>query len=178
MKHPLDVIEVWRSVPEWPYEVSSWGRIRRVLSARGTKAGYILKLQIDRKGYKKVDLTKNGVSSSFKVHVLVCTVFYGPKPTPRHEVAHWDGIPANCRATNLRWATRRENQDDMRRHGTMRRSSGLSHFRSKFSSDILDQIRSAIGTNVVIAVRFNTSPSTVWRLRARQSYVGEGSNGT
>ncbi len=55
------------------------------------------------------------------VHTLVCEAFHGPRPTPKHQVAHGDGDRLNNRASNLRWATPKENGADRIRH-----SMGLS----------------------------------------------------
>jgi hypothetical protein len=51
-------------------------------------------------------------------HRLVALAFL---PNPRHlsDVAHNDGDPSNNHVSNLRWSTHRDNQMDMRRHGTM-----------------------------------------------------------
>jgi len=52
------------------------------------------------------------------VHVLVCTLFNGPRPTPNHSVHHIDGNPGNNRAQNLIWATAQE-QRLYQNRGTM-----------------------------------------------------------
>lgn len=52
------------------------------------------------------------------IHQLVTEAFVGPRPTGS-EVRHLDGNPANNRASNLAWGTRRENMADARRHGTL-----------------------------------------------------------
>ncbi len=59
------------------------------------------------------------------VHALVCRAFNGPPPTPLHEVAHWDNNRANNVPSNLRWATKKENEADRIRHGTRLVGSAL-----------------------------------------------------
>ena len=48
----------------------------------------------------------------------VCEAFHGPAPSPKHEVAHNDGVRAHSWASNLRWDTRKGNQADKVQHGT------------------------------------------------------------
>lgn len=48
---------------------------------------------------------------------MVCRAFHG-EPAAGMEVAHIDGDKLNKSASNLRWATRRENHADKKRHGT------------------------------------------------------------
>jgi hypothetical protein len=35
----------------------------------------------------------------------VAEAFIGPQPSPRHQVAHYDGVRDNNHYSNLRWAT-------------------------------------------------------------------------
>ena len=63
--------------------------------------------------YKKIQLgtTTNG-NNTFKnywFHILVCTAFHGPRPSPRHQVDHINRDRFDNRPENLRWVTPREN---------------------------------------------------------------------
>lgn len=73
-------------------------------------------------GYEKYQAS-SGKWVSVHVHVAVCLAFKGPRPTPKHEVAHRDGNRTNNRPRNLRWATHTENGADTRRHGRTRPGS-------------------------------------------------------
>ena len=68
-------------------------------------------------GYLRVRLTIDGKRKSFFVHKLICEIYHGRKPTPRHEVCHIDGNRENNVYTNLRWGTRKDNAADRKRHG-------------------------------------------------------------
>ena len=95
----------WIRLPEFPrYEINANGEVRRRLTTRDNGNGY---------QYARFARRHWGV------HVLVCLAFHGPKPHPKAEAAHWDNNRANNTPGNLRWATRRENEADKARHGTM-----------------------------------------------------------
>lgn len=117
---PLDE-EEWRKVPGFPaYSVSSLGRVRRDWAAQGTQPGRILKPQPDRVGYPIVYLSIAQQHFRRPVHRLVALAFIGEPPTPKHEVAHGDGVKTNNAPSNLRWATKRENEADKLLHGSRR----------------------------------------------------------
>lgn len=122
-----DRTEVWRPIPGWEdsYQVSNHGRVRsldrRVPGQPGVtrrRRGKVLKQNQISSGYLQVVLRAEGCIKPSLVHRLVCETFHGPAPSPRHEVAHFDGTKNNNVPENLRWATRSENQMDRRRHGT------------------------------------------------------------
>lgn len=109
--------ERWLPVPgyeEW-YSVSDHGRVRstkykqpRFLRPRSDKSRY---------GHVSVQLCRDGVAKSFRIHVLVMLAFVGPRPDDM-EVCHFDGDPTNNTLTNLRYDTASANEWDKVRHGT------------------------------------------------------------
>jgi len=131
--------EEWRDVAgfEADYAVSSHGRVRR------TETGRILRPWIAGSGYYYVELCGLNRRKRVTVHILVAEAFHGLKPSPRHEVAHWDGIATHNSADNLRWATHAENVEDQRRHGTLHAPvfRGASHPRAKLRDQDVIHIR-------------------------------------
>lgn len=113
LKRKLDNWERWVPVVgyEGIYEVSHFGRVRRVKPGKGAKLGVPLKERVDSTGYEVVSLSNNCVVKKKYIHVLVCEAFHGPKPTPKHEVNHksktcgrrWNYY------RNLEWVTRSQN---------------------------------------------------------------------
>ena len=122
----------WRS---WShrYEVSSTGKVRSF------HTGKIMRQQSSDGGYMQVKMIgDDGARRWFKVHVLVMTLFVGPRPTARHVVAHApDRSKRNNRRENLSWKTPEENEADKRAHGTAR--NGPSR---RLQPDHVDDIRS------------------------------------
>lgn len=166
--------EEWRPVAGYPYDVSSLGRVRRTGKARGARVGHVLIPNRMNIGYLSVNLTKhNEKTGRTYLHDVVCTAFHGPRPTPEHEVAHWDGDRANCRSDNLRWATRKQNLDDMVRHGTRR--SGTKHHSAKLTDNQVKEIRSRAASgrrvNSRLAKEFGVSPSVIWAVVHKKSWA-------
>jgi hypothetical protein len=133
--------EEWRDVVgfEAHYDVSSDGRVRR------KETGRILRPWIAGSGYHYVELRGVNRKRRVTVHILVAEAFHGPRPSPRHEVAHWDGIATHNSAGNLRWATHAENVRDQMRHGTLHTPvlRGSSHPRAKLTVQDVMRIREA-----------------------------------
>ena len=102
----------WRSVEGFPaYEVSNDGFVRNI------DTGLILKAEVGHLGHLRVTLFSESGRQRHLVHRLVLLHFVGPPPSEKYECAHWDGNPANNLVSNLRWATRKGNAEDRRRHG-------------------------------------------------------------
>lgn len=126
--------EEWRRVPSHPsYFASSLGRIRG-------PSGKVLSLMVNNAGYLQVNVSVVGKPAlSRRVHTLVCEAFHGPRPTAAHVTAHGDGVRDNCAPSNLRWATRKENHDDMKIHGTW--PALEKHPRAQLTLDQAEAIR-------------------------------------
>lgn len=126
------------SVEEWrvcigfsDYEISNFGWLRRLKGNQLYPAGSLVKGHEDHHGYRKYSLNLDGKVSIKFAHTLVVEAFIGPKPSPAHMVAHWDGQKQNNHVSNLRWATAQENADDSKRLGavsTERRPLEMSPF--------------------------------------------------
>lgn len=143
-------VEEWRAVVGWEglYEVSSLGRVRsldRIVSSNsgGARRQYFRAGQILRPGhqygYKFVALYCPGVKKKVaRIAHLVACAFLGPRPNGM-EVAHSDGDSGNDRSTNLRYATRIENEQDKLGHGT--RPIGEKHPGHKLTAADVRHIR-------------------------------------
>lgn len=130
--------ERWKSVIgfEGLYEVSDQGRVRnadgRVLAANPTMAGY-----------EGVHLYSGGKKTRKRLQIsrLVLESFVGSAPPDKCHAAHWDGDKANNTLLNLRWATPKENSDDMTRHGTRVHRVGEAVKRSVLTNTCVERIR-------------------------------------
>ena len=136
----IDAPEEWRKVTDWDYEVSSEGRVRRINPYRPNQA-VILKQKTDCDGYRAVSLSRNRRYRHVKVSVLICEVFHGAKPTPEHQAAHWDGNKANNNESNIRWATRLDNDADGTRLGEHWEPKGELHPMHVLTEDDVREMR-------------------------------------
>lgn len=72
----------------------------------------------DKDGYLIAKMQRDGKQYTRKVAKLVLEAFVGPCPRG-FQACHNDGIKQNNAVTNLRWDTRKGNEADKIRHGTL-----------------------------------------------------------
>lgn len=168
---PSSVDEEWRPVIGHPsYEVSDRGNVRsinRTLSTGRPVKGVYLKPKTNADGYLIVALAL-GEARRYRhvaIQILVLEAFRGPKPTPKHESAHWDGVEANNMLSNLRWATHAENCADKKRHGTESAPKGSDHWNRRLTESMVREgreLRSNQGVSVTaLARRYGVSVPTM-----------------
>lgn len=73
------------------------------------RKGKQLKPGIDKYGYERVVLTKDGIRKTYLVHKLVALAFI-PNVENKTTINHIDGNKRNNNVSNLEWATEKENQ--------------------------------------------------------------------
>lgn len=109
--------EKWKDVPNYEgyYCVSTKGRVvslGRCIDTIGGKRNMPPKLLTPKSagntGYYRVNLRKNGKTSTVTVHRLVATTFI-PNPSNKSEIDHIDTDKTNNNVENLRWCTPKEN---------------------------------------------------------------------
>ena len=96
--------EKWQPIVGYPgYEVSDFGRVRSLKNG-----GRILAQTKNHKGYLRVKLTKNGISTQFLVHRLVGWAFNSGFRDGM-QINHLNGDKSDNRPENLEWCTPSEN---------------------------------------------------------------------
>jgi NUMOD4 motif/HNH endonuclease len=103
-------------VPDWPgYQVSDKGRVRSVdrTLPDGRMAGGVI-LARSRHRYPQVTLSDGWRTRRVAVHKLVKLAFTGP--SRGRQVRHLDDNPQNCHLSNLKYGTRKQNEQDKKRN--------------------------------------------------------------
>ena len=116
--------EIWKDVEgyEGCYMVSNLGRIKsleRVDNMGKTRRERILKPKVEKNGYARVYLCKNGTINCQSVHRIVAKAFVERKNEGDDIVNHLDNNPSNNRADNLEWTTYKGNMQWAAKQGRM-----------------------------------------------------------
>ncbi len=166
-RKPVPEIEEWRPVPGCPgYEASNLGRVksldRMVIYKDGRKPRFFPGVVLRPNPGARYHAIRLGVPNTMTTaHVIICEIFNGPRPSPDHEVAHWNGNGLDNRASNLRWATHKENKVDEIRHG--RRRSGIDNGYAKLTEADIRAIRKLrVTTELTIRAIRNQNHCTIY----------------
>jgi len=104
--------EIWKDFPGWEglYRVSTHGN---VISMNYGQSGRpkLMKPRLTTYGYLFVTLFHKGRQENWFVHRMVGVAFI-PRITGKDFIDHIDGNPLNNHVENLRWCTRKENQNN------------------------------------------------------------------
>ena len=153
------------------YMVSDLGRVKSLQRLIRCGGGYrksnevILKSWVVKNtGYLQVVLTGR---KKYAVHRLVLEAFVGPPPDG-HECAHGDGDRKNARLSNLRWATKLENQADVLMHGNRKR--GESVYNSVLTEDQVRSIRKDPRSRAEIGRQYGVTPEAISHIVLRKTW--------
>jgi hypothetical protein len=171
----MNETEQWKPVPGWEqYECSNLGQIRRAVESRIHPAGFVLSPKVDRHGYLKISLWRNGEVRHTQVHRIVAETWHGPCPSLRHQAAHNDGVRTNCKSSNIRWATAKENSADRAAHKIWNPANGSSHWKAKLNEkNVLEMKAMHLSgkKQTEIAQHFGVSKATVCEILKGKSWV-------
>lgn len=144
------------------YDVSNFGRIRRMRDGGGSFVGKILKPYKNSWSYLQVALHVEGDRAERLVHRLVIAAFIGPCPEGK-EVNHIDGVRTNNYLNNLEYVTHSENAIHAHMIG-LNSNQGETHPLSKLTEDDVHKIRGLLRDGVTqtsIGEIFNVSQVTI-----------------
>lgn len=160
--------EEWRTIPgfEGLYQVSSLGRVRRITKV----PAYILRSRVCTSGYMRVRMCKDGIPHDGDIHVLMCSAWHGPKPSPLHEAAHWNGDRLDNVPLNLRWATPTEQALDKHRHGTTVRGEASLQAKLTEADVRAIRVRYAPGLASALGLEFGVTKENIYHIVKRRAW--------
>lgn len=161
-------IEQWKDIKNYEglYQVSDYGKIKRIANGKSTYIGKILKPQIGRSRYSQITLHKNRQRKTFILHRLILEAFRCFCPS-NMECRHLDGNLQNNKLNNLKWGTRSENRQDSIKHGTFFRpdNRGQKNKSAKLTNIKVKKIRYLLTLGISytqIAKQFHVHCRTIW----------------
>ena len=99
---------------KFPYEISNWGRVRRLLPNGEYR---YLGIFVDTKGYPYTDLVHNDGRKHHRIHRLIMQTFYPIENPQDYQVNHIDSIRCNPFVGNLEWCTPSDNIQHALKYG-------------------------------------------------------------
>ena len=177
----------WRDVVGYEqfYEVSNDGRVRSLTrhvgvgKARRQIKGQPMKPSIDRKGYLKTELQRDGHRKHAFIHRLVVAMFIGPF-TKGIFTNHKNGIKSDNRLANLEMVTMEENQRHAQETGLIGGGGGVGedNVNAKLTDEIVKTIRrdyrrGGIGgpSGVALAKKYGVSQYVIHSVVTRKAWT-------
>lgn len=118
--------EIWKTIIDFEdYQVSNFGRVKSLNYKRSGKEGILTQSNIN--GYLSVNLYKNKIPSTPKVHRLVVISFI-PNPLNLPVINHLDGCKTNNNMSNLEWCTQQHNVQHSFDNGLRISKKGTEHY--------------------------------------------------
>jgi hypothetical protein len=168
------VVEVWIKVDSWPYEVSSFGRVRSLNRHHNGKYGRLLNPGVNKFGYCQMVMGSNGKAKYTTVHALVAAAFIGPRPDGM-DINHIDGCKSNNAAANLEYVTRKQNCRHAFAIGLATRERGEKNPTSKLKDrdvmGIKKLLRTKAMTIVEIGSMFGVSKSLIGAIKNQKTWA-------
>lgn len=158
---------IWKDIKNYEglYQINKKGQVRS-FPRRGTACSkiYVLTPKIDKKGYNRYNLSKNGKRTDYLAHRLVAEAFI-PNPNDYPYVCHKDGSKTNNAIKNLYWGTPKMNAQDAVKHGTSLKGE-RNPATSLTKEDIIYIRKTAIKgeSKKVLAKKFNMNLRSIYRI--------------
>lgn len=141
--------EIWKDIPNYEgyYKISNLGNIKSLQIGSGSKRKTrndperILKpIKNNKNGYMQINLCKNKIRKTYRIHRLVMLSFYPKHNFINAEVNHINGIIDDNRLENLEWCTHKENMEHAVKTG-LKNHKGEKHPNCKLTEKEIIKIR-------------------------------------
>ena len=169
-------IEIWKPIKgfEGFYEISNFGKVKRICTKIGKPCNKLLGESPDKSGYIHYSICKNGKVVTKTAASLVMENFVAPRPK-NVQVNHKNGNKRDNRPENLEYISRTENIRHARdvlkvKHG----HPGEDHIFAKLNDKKVREIRNTknyFGLNSFFAKKFGISNSLVSLIKLNKSWT-------
>lgn len=134
-------VEVWRDVHgfEGQYQVSNYGRVKRIGKGQGVQPNRIKRLTNHNSGYLSVAFSRNNIPYCYLVHRLVAHAFLGE--VDGLDINHINGNKHDNMLNNLEIVSRQENIDHAIKLGLIN-TRGEMNSQCKLTWEQVNEIRS------------------------------------
>ena len=155
--------ETWTAIAGFDgvYEVSDRGRVKRILTSAGARAGRVLIPQAMKRGYLRVTLWKGGEAKRFLLHRLVALNFIGNSPL---QINHKDGDKNNNAVFNLEFVSPKENIHHAMTTG-LRDTRGEKNSQAKLNDKTVRMIRRSSLSGYRLAKQLNVTQRVISLIR-------------
>jgi hypothetical protein len=163
--------EVWKDVKDFEglYQVSNLGNVKRLKSKR-VLSERLIGRSLDRYGYVKRTLSKDGKNFCFTEHRLVAMAFVKNSEN-KLTVNHINGIKTDNRVENLEWSTSLENKQHAIKTG-LTNLKGINHGRCKLTEEQVLEIKK-IGfsqTRMSLSKKYGVARITISRIIKKENW--------
>lgn len=154
--------EEWRDIKgyEGLYQVSNLGRVKSLRYKRGEQEK-ILDGWISKEGYRKVSFYKDNKRKDYLVHRLVAESFI-PNPNNKPFIDHIDTNRTNNKIDNLRWATQKENCNNVISKKNYVDSSKQLYISGKSNKIIGAKGKDNPRSKKIVQLTLNNEPIKIW----------------
>lgn len=164
--------EIWKPINlNIGYEVSNFGRIKRLGSDKGTghpKSDRIISGSLDVYGYYRVSITNGAEVKTLKVHQLVAIHFID-NPENKKNVNHKDGVKTNNNVSNLEWCTLSENNYHAYDTG-LKDAKGTKNGRCKLTEAQVLEIYHSTDLQVPLSKKYNVSQTIISSIKLGKTW--------
>lgn len=165
--------EIWKPIPlfESFYQVSNFGRIKRIAKGGPAKIGHILSPSKDACGYLRVRLCKSAQDQKvFRVHRLVLSAFVG-QLWHECETNHKNRIRDDNRLENLEYIS---HADNVRYSALAYSKKGSANANAKLSESevlLIRKLHAKGKRQKELAVAFKTNKYAIYDIVHRRSWT-------
>ena len=170
-------MEIFKDIKgyEGSYQISNLGRIKSLSRLVDNHSGFkknlkekMLKTHISKTGYFVVDLKKENIRKTFKVHRLIAIHFIN-KIEGKKYINHIDGNKLNNNISNLEWCTIKENNNHAKLN-KLKNDCGHNNSRACFTENQSELIRNSEKSIKDLSFFYNVNFSTIYRIKKGITY--------